>query len=199
MIRPVRADEWAEAKELRLAALQDPLAGIAFLETYEKAVREPDSFWKGRTGRVTGDSQARQFVAEAPDGRWVGTVTVIVERAGAEGTFGGAPEVDQAHAVGVFVRPEARGTGVAQELFRAALEWSWALPDPRIERVRLYVHERNGRAEALYAKAGFLRSGETVAMPGDASVKPEKEYEMVAERPRGREAAGTGAAGSSRR
>ncbi|MGW0551499.1 GNAT family N-acetyltransferase [Streptomyces altiplanensis] len=188
VIRPVRADEWAKAKELRLAALQDPLAGIAFLETYGKAVSEPDSFWKGRTDRVTGDgSEARQFVAEAPDGRWVGSVTVIVERAGAEGTFGGAPEADQTHVVGVFVRPEARGTGVAQELFRAALEWSWALTDPRIERARLYVHERNGRAEALYAKAGFLRSGETVAMPGNPS---ETEYEMVAERPRGQGAGG---------
>jgi RimJ/RimL family protein N-acetyltransferase len=90
--------------------------------------------------------------------------------------------VDQVHVVGVFVRPEARGTGVAEELFRAALEWSWALTEPRVDRVRLFVHERNGRAGALYAKAGFVRSGVTMAMPGDPSAK---EYEMVAVRERG--------------
>ncbi|MGW0315819.1 GNAT family N-acetyltransferase [Streptomyces flavidovirens] len=182
VIRPVRADEWPEAKELRLAALRDPLAGIAFMETYEKAVAEPDSFWEGRTARVGEGGDARQFVAETPDGWWVGSVTAIVERAGDQAAFGGAPEVDQVHVVGVFVRPEARGTGVAQELLRAALEWSWGLTEPQVERVRLHVHERNGRAEALYAKAGFVRSGATVAVPGDAAAK---EYEMVAVRGRG--------------
>ncbi|MEV8310658.1 GNAT family N-acetyltransferase [Streptomyces flavidovirens] len=179
----MRAGEWPEAKELRLAALHDPLAGIAFMETYVKAVAEPDSFWEGRTARVGEGRDARQFVAEAPDGRWVGSVTAIVERVGSQATFGGAPEIDQVHVVGVFVRPEARGTGVAQKLLRAALEWSWGLTEPRVERVRLHVHERNGRAEALYAKAGFVRSGVTVAVPGDAAAK---EYEMVAVRGRGR-------------
>lgn len=106
--------------------------------------------------------------------------TTIVELAGAEGHFAPLPEVDQVHVVGVFVRPEARGTGVAAELFRAVLEWAWALTEPRVDQVRLFVHERNRRAEALYAKAGFVRSGLTIAVPGDALAK---EYEMVHVRP----------------
>ncbi|MBB1246684.1 hypothetical protein GL263_24485 [Streptomyces durbertensis] len=36
-IRPVRPEEWPQVKELRLAALRDPAAPIAFLETYEEA------------------------------------------------------------------------------------------------------------------------------------------------------------------
>ncbi|MFD5101245.1 GNAT family N-acetyltransferase [Streptomyces albidochromogenes] len=179
VIRPVRAGEWARVRELRLAALRDPLASIAFLETYEKAAAQPESFWVERTDRAAEGVGVRQFVAEAGDGRWVGSVSALVERAGSDEVFGGAPAVDQVHLVGVFVRPEARGTGVAQELFRAALQWSWALTEPRVERVRLYVHERNGRAQALYGKAGFVRSGQVVLMPGDAS---SKEYEMVVER-----------------
>ncbi|MGW7056833.1 GNAT family N-acetyltransferase [Streptomyces sp. NPDC054887] len=173
--------EWARAKELRLAALRDPAAGIAFLETYEKAVAAPDSFWQERTARVAGGGGARQFVAETPDGRWLGSVTGLVERAGSEAVLGGAPGVNQVHLVGVYVRPEARGSraGVAVALLRAALEWSWGLTDPRVERVRLYVHERNARAAALYAKAGFVRSGTVVAMPGDPSAM---EHEMAVER-----------------
>jgi RimJ/RimL family protein N-acetyltransferase len=77
--------------------------------------------------------------------------------------------VAQTHVVGVFVRPEARGTGLAEELFRAALEWSWSLAEPRVERVRLFVHEDNARAEALYGKVGFKRTGVSVPVPGDAT------------------------------
>ncbi|GGX33155.1 GNAT family N-acetyltransferase [Streptomyces chryseus] len=179
VIRPVRAGEWARVRELRLAALRDPLASLAFLETYEKAAAQPESFWAERTGTAAEGVGVRQFVAESGDGRWVGSVSALVERAGSDEVFGGAPVVDQVHLVGVYVRPEARGTGVAQALFRAALEWSWGLTEPRVERVRLYAHERNGRAQALYGKAGFVRSGQVVPMPGDASAK---EYEMVVER-----------------
>ncbi|MBT2510837.1 GNAT family N-acetyltransferase [Streptomyces sp. ISL-98] len=180
VIRPVGAGEWEKVRELRLAALQDPVAHLAFLETYEKAVAQPDSYWQERTDKAVQGVEVRQFVAEAPDGRWVGSVTAIVERAGAPASFVEAAEVDQVHVVGVFIRPETRGAGLAEELFRAALEWAWSLNEPRIEQVRLFVHERNTRAEALYRKVGFVTSGATAPVPGDASAK---EIEMVVPRP----------------
>jgi len=163
-IRTVRADEWEKVRELRLAALQDPAAPIAFLETYENASAQPDSFWQGRTAAAseTGEGRVRQFVAEAPeDGRWAGTVTVLVERPTDEVRFGDPATVDQTHLVGVFVRPEARGAGVIDALFRAAVEWSWAVPEPPVERVRLYVHEDNARAAAFFERVGFQPTGET--------------------------------------
>ncbi|MEU4496846.1 GNAT family N-acetyltransferase [Streptomyces sp. NPDC023998] len=175
VIRPVRAEEWAKARELRLSALQDPAAPIAFLETYEKAVERPDGFWQDRTARVAEGVVARQFIAEAADGQWAGTVTVLVERPAGEVRFGEAAKVDQTQVVAVFVRPEARGAGVADALFRAALDWSWELPGSPVKRVRLYVDERNARAAAFYRRIGFVPSGDSVPVPGDPA---ERELEL---------------------
>lgn len=177
-IRPVRADEWEQVRELRLAALLDPVAHLAFLETHEDAVTRSDDFWRERTaaGAATGDGRVRQFVAEAPDGRWLGSVTALVERPSDEVRFGEPAKVDQTHLVGVYVRPEARGTGVIDALFRAAVDWSWTVDG--IRRVRLYVHEENARAAAFYRRYGFAASGERVPMPGDSGAY-EDEYELL--------------------
>ncbi|MFF0485800.1 GNAT family N-acetyltransferase [Streptomyces sp. NPDC004435] len=177
-IRSVLADEWEKARELRLAALRDPVAHLAFLDNHADAVARPDDFWRERTAAAsaTGEGRVRQFVAEAPDGRWLGTVTVLVERPADEAGFGGAATVDQTHLVGVFVRPEARGGGVIDALFRAAVEWSWAVDG--IRRVRLYVHEENARAVAFYRRFGFAPTGERVPMPGDTGAY-EDEYELL--------------------
>jgi GNAT superfamily N-acetyltransferase len=150
---------------LRLEALRDEVAHLAFLETYEQAAARPDSFWRERTDRAAQGRGARQLVAERADGRWLGTLTVLVERPGTE-VFGGTAPMPQAHVVGVYVRPEARGTGLSRELLQAGAEWAWAVPEPHIDRVRLWVHEDNARAEALYTKGGFVRTGATTPMPG---------------------------------
>ncbi|MER7959714.1 MULTISPECIES: GNAT family N-acetyltransferase [unclassified Streptomyces] len=177
-IRVIRADEWERTREIRLAALQDPVANIAFLDTYEEAVERPDSFWQERAeGASESGTKVRQFVAEAPDGSWAGTISLLVERPSDDVRLGEAAKVDQTHIVGVYVRPEARGTGVIDALFRAGVEWSWALPEPTVQRVRLYVHEDNARAAAFYRRFGFVATGVRVAMPGDDSAH-EVEYEV---------------------
>ncbi|MFJ2477728.1 GNAT family N-acetyltransferase [Streptomyces sp. NPDC087659] len=176
-IRAVRAGEWEKARDIRLAALQDPAAPMAFLETYEHAVGRPAAYWRDRTDTAASGPGFRQFIAEDSDGRWVGTVTVMVEGPADEVRFGEAATVDQTHLVGVFVRPEARGTGVTEQLFRAAVAWSWALTEPAVERVRLYVHEGNGRAMAFYRRFGFVPSGDSVPVPSDPSAR-EIEYEL---------------------
>ncbi|MFI2373320.1 GNAT family N-acetyltransferase [Streptomyces sp. NPDC018833] len=171
----MRAEEWAKARELRLAALQDPLASIAFMESYEEAAVRPDSFWQERTATAAAGREVVQFVGEAPDGRWDGTVSLLVERPGTEPRIGRPAPVEQTHVVGVFVRAEARGSGLADALFRAALEWSWALEEPRVERVRLIFHTDNTRAEALYRRAGFVPSADPSPIPGDDMAR---EYEV---------------------
>ncbi|MET7369289.1 GNAT family N-acetyltransferase [Streptomyces sp. NPDC005566] len=179
VIRAVRAEEWPLAREIRLDALQDPVASVAFAETYEHATAMPDAFWQQRTTDAADGAQVRQFIAEAPDGRWVGTASVLVERPAQEVRFGEAAEVDQAHVVGVFVRPEARGSGVVDALFGAAVDWAWSLSAPRVQRVRLYVHEHNPRAAAFYRRFGFVPSGRTVPAPHDPAAR---ELEYVIER-----------------
>ncbi len=178
-VRAVQAEDWKQVRELRLAALQDPLAHLAFLDTYEQERAMPDSYWRGRTADAAEGRVSRQFVAQAADERWLGTVSVLVERAGVETFFGDVPPVEQAHVVGVFVRPEARGTGMAQALFRAAEAWAWRL-EHRVERIRLFVHQDNQRAEASYRKAGFAPSGHTIPAGHDAS---RVERELVLSRP----------------
>lgn len=58
VVRAVRAEEWERAKEIRLAALRDPAAPIAFLETYEQALTKPDVFWQERSARAAEGSTA---------------------------------------------------------------------------------------------------------------------------------------------
>ncbi|MFE7765556.1 GNAT family N-acetyltransferase [Streptomyces sp. NPDC057438] len=174
LVRAVRADEWRDVRELRLAALRDPVAHLAFLETYQEAAARPDSFWKERTeGAAEGARERRQFVAEDQDGRWAGTVAVLMEEAGTRDFFGGTVERRQAHLVGVFLRDEYRGKGVGEALFAAAVEWARGVG---VERVRLFVNEGNGRAAAFYRRIGFAGSGVVVERDGTR----ELEYELTA-------------------
>ncbi|MFE9056346.1 GNAT family N-acetyltransferase [Streptomyces mutabilis] len=178
VIRSIRADEWPAVKELRLRALRDPLAHLAYLETYDDAAARPDSFWQERAAKSAEDtSGARQIIAEGPGGLWLGTLTVLVEEAGTTDWAGSPVERRQGHVVGVFVRREWRGSGLTKALFDAGLEWAWA---SGLERVRLIVHPDNGRAQAAYRKAGFAPSGRTVPLAGGGP--GEVELEFVVER-----------------
>ncbi|MDN3253718.1 GNAT family N-acetyltransferase [Streptomyces mutabilis] len=178
VIRSIRADEWPAVKELRLRALRDPLAHLAYLETYDFAAARPDSFWQERAAKsAEGASGARQIIAEGPGGLWLGTLTVLVEEAGTTDWAGSPVERRQGHVVGVFVRREWRGSGLTKALFDAGLEWAWA---SGLERVRLIVHPDNGRAQAAYRKAGFAPSGRTVPLVGGGP--GEVELEFVVER-----------------
>lgn len=177
VIRPVRAEEWEAARELRLRSLRDPVAHLAYLDTYEEAVARPDSWWRERTAKgAEGADGARQFIAEAGDGSWVGNVAVLLEEAGSTDWAGFPVERPQGHLVGVYVAPGHRGSGLTKALFEAALEWAWGRG---AERVRLIVHPDNARARAFYRKAGFEESGVTWPLAG----KPdERELEMAVER-----------------
>jgi len=177
VIRSVRADEWAAAKALRLEALQDPVAPLAYLETYAEALGRPDSFWQERTASgAEGADGAQTVIAEAPDGQWVGTATVLIEEPGTTDWAGFPVERKQGHIVGVYVRPEERGSGLTDVLFDAALEWAWA---HGAERVRLIVHEDNARAQRFYRRAGFVPSGVVVPL---AKAPGQSELEFVLER-----------------
>ncbi|GAQ74184.1 GNAT family N-acetyltransferase [Streptomyces turgidiscabies] len=182
VVRSVRADEWRAAKELRLAALRDPVAHLAFLETYEQAVSRPDSFWQERVqGGAEGATGAQQIIAEGPDGEWVGGLVVLVEEPGTTDWAGFAVERRQGHIVGVFMLPEHRGCGLTDVLFDAALEWAWEAAD--VERVRLIVHQDNARAQRFYRRVGFVPSGVVVPLGGGSEgSEAESELEFVLER-----------------
>ncbi|MEU9442289.1 GNAT family N-acetyltransferase [Streptomyces sp. NPDC048304] len=174
VIRAIRSDDWPRVKELRLDALRDPIAHLAFLETYEEGAARADAFWQDRaTGSGEGSTTARQFVAETPDGSWAGSITVLIEEPGTKDWAGYPVECRQGHVVGVYVRPEHRGNGLIKALLDAGVEWA---RERGAERVRLLVHQDNERAQGAYRKAGFVPSGVIVPFVRDAS---QNEVEFV--------------------
>lgn len=160
-IRRVRTEEWRGVRDLRLEALRDPAAAMAFLDTYEHAAGNPETFWRDRAaGAATGDSAA-QFIAE--DGEWVGTVTVL--RREGQGAEDEAGHGVHGHVVGVYVRPSHRGQGLIEELLDAAAEWVRGIGGRALT---LDVHVDNHRAQGAYRRAGFSPTGKrTTAQIGE--------------------------------
>ncbi len=155
VIRRVRADEWVLARDLRLDALRDADAGIAFLETYERASAQPDELYRDRTSRAAEGDDVAQLVAIDGD-TWVGSVTVLVQRAGTLDYRGDPVERSRAVVVGVYVRPEHRGDGLIDRLLDAAARWS---RERGFDALSLGVHQDNARAQGAYRRAGFAPSG----------------------------------------
>ena len=178
-VRPVAATDWQKMKALRLAALADPAAPIAYIDTLEQAAARPDTHWQERAVLMDEGAEARQFIAEEPDGTWVGNVVALLERPGTFDFLAIAVEEPQVHLVGVYVAADRRGGGVADALLEAAIGWAWSHEEPRVTCVRLFVHEHNHRAQALYRRIGFVPSGRTVAFPGEP---PADELEFVLRR-----------------
>ena len=102
VVRAIRPAEWEKVRGLRLDALRDPAAPLAFLEGYEEAAAKADLFWQDRAaGAGEGSATAQQFIAELPDGSWAGSLTVLIEEAGTEDWAGFPVERRQGHVVGV--------------------------------------------------------------------------------------------------
>lgn len=178
-IRTVRVEDWSELKELRLVALRDPVAPVAFLDTYESGAAKADDHWRTRATPISEGGAATNLVAADENGVWVGMLALLDETGDqtvidAEGD----PASPQMHLVSAYVRPEHRGTGVAEQLFRAAIDWTWR--NTKAERIRLWVHADNARAQAFYRRLGFARTGGTMPFPPSPD---ELEYEMALLRP----------------
>ncbi|WP_077059714.1 GNAT family N-acetyltransferase [Streptomyces sp. MP131-18] len=147
-IRQTRREDWQRLRELRLAALQDPVAPVAFYEPYEEAVQLTQGEWERRaSGR-----ESVTFIGESETGVWGGMVGAFI-RSG------------RVYVVGVYMLPDHRGTGLARELMRAAIDWADG------HEVRLRVHENNPRAAKFYASLGFEPTGDTDSDPRDPSLQ----------------------------
>ncbi|RKN39164.1 GNAT family N-acetyltransferase [Streptomyces hoynatensis] len=147
-IRQTSRQDWERLRELRLAALRDPVAPVAFYEPYEEAVRLTRGEWERRaSGRET-----VTFIGEAENGSWAGMVGAFAKRG-------------LVYVVGVYMLPEHRGTGLAGQLMRAAIDWGQG------REVRLRVHENNPRAARFYESLGFRPTGSSDTDPRDPAFR----------------------------
>jgi GNAT superfamily N-acetyltransferase len=137
-IRPVRPEEHTELADITVAAY----LGIGHVDDeYEPELRDI-------AGRVAG---ADVFVAVDDDGRLLGGVTYVPDRASPYAEF------DAEHAAGIrmlAVRPEAQGQGVGEALTAECLRK--ARSDDRRE-VILHSGLSMKAAHQLYEKLGFAR------------------------------------------
>jgi ribosomal protein S18 acetylase RimI-like enzyme len=138
-IRPLRADEPATYRDIRLEALR--LHPEAFGASYEDELARPLAFFEQR---IAGNTIFGGF----RDGDIFGIAGFMPET--------GAKRVHKCHLWGVYVRREARGTGLARLLVEAVLDHARG---QRAELVQLSVVSTNGTARRLYASFGFEAYG----------------------------------------
>jgi ribosomal protein S18 acetylase RimI-like enzyme len=125
-------------RELRLFALRD--SPDAFGSTYESEAARPLADFAQRL------REAAVFAAFIGD-EMVGMAGLARQT--------GPKERHKATLWGVYVKPHARGMGLARRLIEAAL----ATAATQVEQVHLTVAAQNRAASALYEKLGFVRYG----------------------------------------
>ena len=138
VVRQLQPDEAAVYRTIRLAALaQSP---EAFGSTLALEADRPLEFFAARM------AAGAVFVAEI-EGLVVGMVGFRQEE---------REKLRHKGVIwGVFVRPEARGRGVAEAIVRAALAYA----REKVEQAHLVVVRGNDSAHGLYARLGFTEYG----------------------------------------
>lgn len=161
--RAIRSAEWREARDLRLRALLDEQAHLAFFTSYDEAASRTDDQWRSSALEASTDAAApvtaRQFVAIDPVGEWVGTVTVRLQAQGSPDFGGGVADRDRGMLLAVWIDPDHRGRGLLGRLVELAACW---LREQHVDSLGLWVHEDNARAQRSYAAAGFVATGRRV-------------------------------------
>ncbi|MGQ2978618.1 MAG: GNAT family N-acetyltransferase [Polaromonas sp.] len=140
----LQASNAAAYRKLMLEAYE--LAPDAFTSTVAERAAEPDSFWVRRLADPAGLSAA--FGAFEGQ-QLVGTVAL---------EFSARPKTrHKASVIGMYVSPEARGSGAGRALLKAALDC--AHQRPGVLQLTLTVTEGNTPATRLYTCAGFRAFG----------------------------------------
>jgi len=132
-IRLTQTRDWMLLKQVRLAALQD--SPTAFGVSYQAAAHYSDQQWQDRAS-----STGTQFWLAFKDQQPVGMIGAAVS-----GT-------NRYNLIGMWVAPEARGSGVAAKLVDAVKSCG---RDKGHKCVYLDVAPQNARAAHFYLKQGF--------------------------------------------
>ena len=142
-------DDWQRYSAIRLRALQtDP---EAFFSTAEESLKFSEKDWRRRLAI----EDSRTIVASDDAGQDVGLVAALpyTQSDGEPGDY---------ELVAMWVAPEARRAGLSKELVRATID---ASREFGAKRLVLWVAWGNLKAELLYERFGFKRTGETGKFP----------------------------------
>lgn len=137
MVRALGEADWEEFRGIRLQALTESPEAFAAELGEEQAFDE--DFWRLRLRRST------RFVAETPQGP-LGMVCL----GRAHDDDGEVPGVGEIF--GLWVHPDARGTGVATRLMKAGAERA---REDGLSHVTFWVGTDNGKAVAFASGMGF--------------------------------------------
>ena len=153
MIRPLRADEAEQLRELRLRALR--VSPEAFASRFEDFRERPPGFWSEWAARSAAAESEVTLVAVEED-RWLGMVgaRLLTDPPGS------------AWLERLWVDPAARSAGLGARLIEAVTEWARGRGAVRLE---LSVTDNNPSAAALYARCGFRATGRRRPLPADPS------------------------------
>ena len=157
-VRALGEDDWQVYRDIRLAALQE--APGAFVATRAQEEVFDEQVWRQRVRR------SRRLVAER-DGSPLGVVSL----GQADEPYAGTGEL-----FGLWVAPEARGSGVAWKLVEAGAEQ--ALQDGR-SHLSYWVGTDNGRAVAFASSFGFRPSANRRPMRVASEADGAEEMAMV--------------------
>jgi ribosomal protein S18 acetylase RimI-like enzyme len=130
---------------VRLRALGDPDAEIAFGQPLDDARAKPDEEWRDLAARGAAGETDLVVVVDG-DGSFRGMAAAFLEREGRS-----------AHVWGMWVDPGLRGRGLARRLIDALDAWAVSAGAARL---RLHATEPNTAARRLYESAGFTPTGE---------------------------------------
>jgi ribosomal protein S18 acetylase RimI-like enzyme len=153
-IRRIRADDFALARTLRLAALAD--APTAFSSRLEDEQAFAESVWRARAASNEEGLRTVGFFAVV-DGAAQGLVVGIL----------GDPVATRAELVSMWIAPAARGRGAARALVEAVCAWARARG---CREVTLEVTDANAPARALYRSCGFVETAMRRPFPNDSSL-----------------------------
>ncbi|MFJ6538709.1 GNAT family N-acetyltransferase [Paenarthrobacter sp. NPDC091711] len=159
-IRRLHAKDWALLKAIRLEMLTD--TPMAYVESLDAARRQTETQWQERAAAMSGDDSITVVADTGEDGsKLCGLMRVVLKHPQSpDGPL-------QAMLISVYVAPEHRGLGLADELLK--MSCSAAAEELEAESIELGVHEENVRALAFYRRHGFETTGASRPYPQDTS------------------------------
>lgn len=134
--------QWRQLRDIRLRALTDSPDAFASTLDRELALGEADWQW-----RIANGCNVIAAIGSEPVGLAGGYL------------HAGVPEL-----IAMWVQPESRGAGVADVLVDAVAGWA---REQGADRLTLWVVDGNERAERVYLRLGFARTGAGQPVPGN--------------------------------